>query len=66
MKQIRKNFKYKNYILNFTHTFNQTFLCIETPINRYWLMLRDSPRYDIKGKYKIKIFKSINDHCYCG
>ena len=66
MKNKIYNFKYKKYLLGFVHKFNTSYICFETPINRYFIIFRNSPNVNIKGKFTLKFLKTINDHIYCG
>lgn len=52
--------------INFAHMWNVTQLVFSGTKNNYWLILRDSPRYSEKAKWKIRMFKSTNDHVGCG
>lgn len=52
--------------IEFAHEWNRTHLVFCGADNLYWLQLRDSPRWDEKAKWKIRIFKTHNDHCSCG
>lgn len=51
--------------IEFVHMWNQTNLVFSGTDNNYWLMLRESNRYDQKGKWCFKVFKTSNDHCSC-
>lgn len=53
------------YGIEFVHMWNCSRILWQTPKNIYWLIFRDSNNVDVKGKWKIKYFKTSNDHVMC-
>lgn len=47
------------------HIWDRSYIVFCGTDNLYWLHFRISPRYDQKGKWKLKISKNTNDHCCC-
>lgn len=52
--------------VEFAHQWNKTQLVFSGTKNNYWILLRDSDSYKERGKWKLRIFKSTNDHCSGG
>ena len=51
--------------IEFAHVWNGTHLVFSGTKNNYWIIFRDSPRWDEKAKWKFRMFKCPNDHCGC-
>ena len=51
--------------IEFCHQWNGSHLVFCGTDNLYWVIFRESPRYDERGKWKFKLMKTPNDHCKC-
>ena len=52
--------------IEFVHCWERTHLVFSGAKNLYWIIFRDSSNYGERGKFKLKAFKTSNDHCSCG
>ena len=52
--------------ISFIHSWNRTDLVFMGADNLYWVILRESPRYDERAKWHFKLMKTHNDHCSAG
>lgn len=52
--------------ISFIHSWNRTDLVFTGADNLYWVILRESPRYDERAKWHFKLMKTHNDHCSAG
>lgn len=59
-------FMYKEYGIEFVHSWNKSNIIWSTHKNLYWFMWRDSNLYNEYGKWKLRLFKDTNTGDSCG